>query len=439
MQRFWRSASVAALTGGLFVVVYNACNYLTRLRSDVGTWAFSWERHWPVIPWMIVPYWSIDLLFVIGAFLCTTREEVAAHRRRLTFCILVAAIFFLLIPLRFAFPRPHVDGLFAPWFAALYSFDLPHNLFPSLHLAFRTILTDVFARKAPGIWRWVVHIWFSLIGISTLLTWQHHLVDVLGGFWLAAMAIHLFPVKEERVIRSGNWHVAIYYAIAAIACTQLARLAWPWTFLFTWPAFSFVLAAFGYAGFGAGIYRKREGRLTLLTKMLMAPLLFAQWLSWKHYRRKSDRWNAITPNVWIGSHPTPQDAREAAAAGVTAVVDLTVEFTAVETFRGLRYHHVPVLDLTAPSAEQFTEAIRVIETEAERGIVYVHCKAGYSRSAGIVGAWLLTTGRAKSVEEAIETLRAARRGIVIRLEIRRALESIMTGKFADDAACKKCG
>ena len=33
MQRFWRSAGVAALTGGLFVVVYNACNYLTRLRS----------------------------------------------------------------------------------------------------------------------------------------------------------------------------------------------------------------------------------------------------------------------------------------------------------------------------------------------------------------------------------------------------------------------
>src|SRR5687768_17142941 len=108
------------------------------------------------------------------------------------------------------------------------------------------------------------------------------------------------------------------------------------------------MAAFGYAGHGAGIYRKVNGRLTWLTKTLMAPLLFAQWLSWLHYRRKSARWDAITPQVWIGSLPTPADARDAINAGVTAVIDLTVEFSAESSFRELRYHHVPVLDLPAP-------------------------------------------------------------------------------------------
>jgi protein-tyrosine phosphatase len=249
-------------------------------------------------------------------------------------------------------------------------------------------------------------------------------VDGLGGFWLAAMAIHLFPREEERVVRARNRWIAAFYAIAALLCSQLARLAWPWTFVFTWPAFSFVLAAFGYAGFGASIYRKRDGRLTFLTQMLMAPLIFGQWLSWKHYRRKSDRWNAITPNVWIGSAPTPQDASDAVAAGVTAVVDLTVEFSASPVFRSLRYHHVPVLDLTAPSAEQLAEVTQIIEEEAQKGIVYVHCKAGYSRSAGVVGAWLLTTGRVASVREAIDTMQAARKGIVIRPEIRRSLEEV---------------
>jgi hypothetical protein len=131
MKRPWLAAAgTAALTGLLFSIVYNFCNWVTRLRSDVGVWAFAWERRWPVIPAMIIPYWSIDLLFVVAPFLCATREELAVHRRRIVFVILAGGLGFLAIPLRFAFPRPHVRGYSPVFFAALYSFDLPHNLFP---------------------------------------------------------------------------------------------------------------------------------------------------------------------------------------------------------------------------------------------------------------------------------------------------------------------
>ena len=92
----------------------------------------------------------------------------------------------------------------------------------------------------------------------------------------------------------------------------------------------------------------------------------------------------------------------------------------------------PDIDLTAPSAEQFAEIVRIIETEAARGIVYVHCKAGYSRSAGAAGAWLLATGRAASISDAIAALKTARPGIVIRPEILRALESFSAATTARD-------
>lgn len=424
-ERFLRGAGTAALSGFLFLIVYNACNYLTHLRPDVGVCAFSWERYWPVIPWLIVPYWSIDPLFVLAPFLCSGREEASTLRRRLVFSILVAGLFFLLIPLKFAFPRPHVEGIFAPWFKALYTFDQPHNLFPSLHITFRTILAEFYARKTRGIWRAITHGWFSLIGISTLLTWQHHFMDVVGGFWLAAMVMHLFPFDDRRDLAPArNGTVAMLYALAAVACSQIARLSWPWTFIFTWPAFSFVMASFGYMGHGARIYRKAQGRLSFLTKMLMAPLLFAQWLSWRHYRNKSARWDAVTPRVWIGSLPDPADAQEAVSAGVTTVIDLTVEFSAEPAFLALNYHHVPVLDLTAPTSGQLRAAAQIIEEESKSGIVFVHCKAGYSRSAGVVGAWMLTTGRAATIEDAEKLLRAARPGIVIRPEIRRAWEEL---------------
>ena len=51
MKRPWLAAAgTAALTGLLFSIVYNFCNWVTRLRSDVAVWVFEWERHWPVIP-----------------------------------------------------------------------------------------------------------------------------------------------------------------------------------------------------------------------------------------------------------------------------------------------------------------------------------------------------------------------------------------------------
>ena len=422
MKRPWlQAAGTVALTGLLFIIAYNVCNRLTGLRSDVGVWAFSWEKFWPVIPALIVPYWSEDLLFVIAPFLCRTLGELTVHRRRIVFCIVAGCLGFLLIPLRFAFPRPHVEGVFAPLFAALYTFDLPHNLFPSLHIALRTLLASTFLRFAIGPWRWLTHVWFSLVGISTLVTWQHHIVDVLGGFWLGAIAIHLYRFDEAPAPRASNRTIAIGYAILALACSQLARISWPWAFPFVWPAFAFGVGVFGYGGFGAGIYRNRDGRLTWPTKILLGPLLAVQWLSWIYYRGKSPRWNAITPQVWIGALPTPEIACDAIAAGVTAVLDLTVEFSETEPFLKTRYHNVPVLDLTAPNSDQLAEAVRFIEQESARGIVFVHCKAGYSRSAGAVGAWLLQTGRARSVEDVVAQLEAARPGIVIRSEIREAL------------------
>jgi protein phosphatase len=54
--------------------------------------------------------------------------------------------------------------------------------------------------------------------------------------------------------------------------------------------------------------------------------------------------------------------------------------------------------------------------------VLVHCKAGYSRSAALVAAWLLSTGRATKVDEATEMIRTARPNVVIRPEIRDALQ-----------------
>ena len=232
----------------------------------MGVWVFDWERYWPVIPWMIVPYWSIDAVLRARAVpLPDSREELGVHRRRIVFTILAAASAFLLIPLRFAFPRPHVEGLFAPWFAALYSFDLPHNLFPSLHIALRTLLAEFTREQARGPSALAVARVVQPRGISTLLTWQHHLVDVVGGFWLAAIAMQLYRFDEAppHVRRTRGWRSATRWLRWPARNSRGSRGRGLSSFV--WPAFAFGAAAW-LRRFGNALYRKREGRVTLATK-----------------------------------------------------------------------------------------------------------------------------------------------------------------------------
>ena len=117
------AARTSALLSLLFIVVYGGASWVTAHRSDVGTLYFEWERHIPLIPWLIIPYMSIDLFFIAAPFLCTSDAERRLFSRRVAFAILVAGAFFLIMPLRYAFPRPVVTGSLGAIFRFLHGYD----------------------------------------------------------------------------------------------------------------------------------------------------------------------------------------------------------------------------------------------------------------------------------------------------------------------------
>ena len=51
-------------------------------------------------------------------------------------------------------------------------------------------------------------------------------------------------------------------------------------------------------------------------------------------------------------------------------------------------------------------AIEFISSAASQGIVFIHCKIGYSRTAAVAGTYLLSSGFAATVEAAVAHLRA---------------------------------
>ena len=209
---------------------------------------------------------------------------------------------------------------------------------------------------------------------------------------------------------------------------MVAALGWlarPADLLLLWPAGALGAVAAGYLGFGPGIYGKHAGRLPWAAPWFLAPSLLGQYLSWRHYARHCQPWDEVVPGVLVGLQLRDAEASHAVReVGVSAVLDLTAEFSEDAPFLSVNYHNLPMLDLSAPSPAQVRAAIAFIdEGTAAGGTVYVHCKAVYSRSAAVVGAWLLASGRAASVPAAIAMLRAARPSIVVRPEALVALET----------------
>lgn len=417
----FQAGAASVLLSVLFLVVYSSTNWLTAQRSDVGTWYYEWERFIPFVPLMIVPYMSIDLFFVAAPFLCRNRRELATFSRRIALAILVAGTLFLVMPLKLGHERPQIDGWLGALFGWFFAADLPYNLCPSLHIALRTILAETYARHTRAFWNIASHVWFSLIGFSTLLTYQHHVVDVVGGFLLAALCFYVVPAMPHDYTVTPNRRVGSYYFLASAAACVLAALVWPWGTIFLWLAAACLVAAAAYFGLGPGIYRKIDGRLTLSTRLLLAPLLVGQNLSLLYYRRQCRAWDEVTPRVWIGRKLSDREAADAIRSGVTAVLDLTAEFSEAAPFLATRYLNVPVLDLTAPTSEQLQRCVAFVSENAAHGVVYIHCKIGYSRSAVVAGAYLLKSGGVDSADEAMARLRAVRSSIVIRPEAAESL------------------
>jgi membrane-associated phospholipid phosphatase len=101
--------------------------------------------------------------------------------------MIIAGFIFVLFPGECGFQRPNPDelGAFGIFFKILYSLDKPHNLFPSLHITYCYLGLRAFIDHTNKYWlKSLFAIWFVLICFSVILTYQHHLFDLVSGLLL---------------------------------------------------------------------------------------------------------------------------------------------------------------------------------------------------------------------------------------------------------------
>jgi membrane-associated phospholipid phosphatase len=405
-----RAAGWLCLLGPFFFVSYGAANWLAAQHRDVASVVFGWEYAIPFVPWTIVPYWSIDGFYALSLFVCTSRVELDTHVRRLLTAQIGAVACFILFPLRFSFVRPEASGLDGLLFTALTSFDKPFNQAPSLHIALLCIIWVLFARHVPRFVLWPMRLWFAVLAVSVLTTYQHHFIDVPTGALLGFLCLWLWPDETTSPLGGARLsrnprrlRLAVRYVIGAVIFTAPAVLLGGAMLWLLWPAISLTLVAGNYAVFGAAGFQKgADGRMSLAALALFLPYLIGAWINSRLWTRHDAAPAALGAGVFIGRNPWPRSAK-----GFAVVIDLCAELPGCAASRA-----IPLLDLVAPPPEQLAAAATAIEQARAAGPVLVCCALGYGRSAAAAAAWLMSTRRASRVEEALAHIRQARPRVV---------------------------
>ncbi|CAM3199078.1 phosphatase PAP2/dual specificity phosphatase family protein [Cupriavidus taiwanensis] len=432
-RRPWGLACLLlALAGVFFFSSYGFANWLASQRANVPSFYFAWERGIPFLPWTIVPYWSIDLLYGISFFVWRSRAALFTHVKRLVLAQLVSVACFIAFPLRFSFARPDADGLPGRLFTLLGGFDLPFNQAPSLHISLLVILWVAFAAHLRGGWRWLPHGWFALIGVSVLTTWQHHLIDVPTGALVGWLCVYLLPMQlpaaAAGVPDARTRQLSRRYGVGAVVALLCAVLAVgasvTLAFLLLWAALALACVARIYALAAPAWFQKDgDGTMAPGARWVLAPYLLGAFLNSRWWTRRAPQASAIAPGVWVGRFPTTSELR---ALGADAVLDLSAELPRSATAPGLAYRCVPVLDLTVPTPQQIGQAVAQLDAWQRQGRrVLVSCALGYSRSALVAAAWLARRQRVRDAGTALAALRQHRPAVVLGREHAGALQRFL--------------
>ncbi|QHQ18730.1 hypothetical protein GMW39_06820 [Pectobacterium parmentieri] len=404
------------LLAPFFFLTYGQVNQFTAERDNIGSLVFEWERHIPFVPLTIIPYWSLDLLYGLSLFVCTTLNEQRRLVCKLVLASLIACIGFLLFPLQFTFTRPELTGLAGWLFGQLEQFDLPYNQSPSLHIILCWLLWLHFHRHLKGKWQTLNGGWFLLIAVSVLTTWQHHFIDVITGLAVGMVIDWVTPdqVQWRWRIASGKRRIlAVRYLCGALACLAGTFFTlWLW-----WPTLALLIVALAYGALGVEALQKdRIGRLTPAALWLLFPWRTGMMLSMRYYTSHLPAVSPLVDGLFLGTYPrTPLEQQ--------AVLDLTSEFPRSRASRGVAYSSVPMLDLVNPDGDTLCQAVDTLEKlRIKHGSVLVHCALGLSRSALVVTAWLLQYYPELTLPQAVEQVRKARHQVIFTPEHMELLE-----------------
>lgn len=178
----------------------------------------------PLFPTWAFVYGALYLFLIVLPVLIL-RDEEHIRRTVLAYLLVWVSAYICFIAYPTVLPRPQVlarDALGAWGLGLLYSADPPYNCFPSLHVAHSFVSAFACYRlhRPLGV---ACGVAASLVGLSTLLTKQHYVLDVAAGILLALIAyVALLRRYSPAGIRQLDRQVATTLAVGLLSTLLFA-------------------------------------------------------------------------------------------------------------------------------------------------------------------------------------------------------------------------
>lgn len=167
-----------------FFSIYPTTNWITAQRASPFALYAEAELAIPFVPQLIWVYLSMYVLFLLPLF-AVPPNRMPKLGKELIIGTIASGALFLLFPASLGFVRAiPVDTAYAGIYASMFEVDRPHNLVPSLHLVFSSLIVLACAQASRVPYKAALFLWLAAISLSTLLVHQHHILDVVSAFLL---------------------------------------------------------------------------------------------------------------------------------------------------------------------------------------------------------------------------------------------------------------
>ena len=173
----------------LWIAVYGGASRLTGLHDYRVQLTTAADAMIPFIPEMSVVYLSLFPMLWLSPFVLHNAGQIKLFAKTLAWLFVLSGVGFILLPSNPNFSTPDVRGPILPIFEFADWVNLDYNYLPSLHVGMAVVCAYAYTQNwgslstvACFFWAWA-----SVIVLSTLLTHQHYVIDVVAGLLLGVL------------------------------------------------------------------------------------------------------------------------------------------------------------------------------------------------------------------------------------------------------------
>jgi membrane-associated phospholipid phosphatase len=207
--------------------------FLLPMYFVIGQLTAGWQHYTPYIAldhamalraeWMLV-YGSLYMCgFLLPLLVVRGRELLRQSLKAYLFVMVVSYAGFFLYPTIAPRNENVVVHDFASWsLKVFYDIDQPYGCFPSLHVAYSFVAALSCYRMHRGVGL-AACAWAAIIGVSTVYTKQHFVVDAIAGAFAGVIAYAIFLRGRPReAVREIDMQLAPRRALFAVAAYGFA-------------------------------------------------------------------------------------------------------------------------------------------------------------------------------------------------------------------------